>query len=161
MSSQDPAPGQTPEGQKEKEVQADSPRGRTKVADHPSPSQQARHGRADSRSVSRGRTHAKHPHKHGHGKVDPSTEAFVYPGLAGGFAPKGRPPTMFEASYLSDAPHLEYKTPTNKKSRASGGVKSPQMSHIRMEVEAAAEMAGARGEAAGVGKAPEESLEKD
>lgn len=142
MSSPNPHPDHAPQKGKEKEVPADSPRGRTKDPDHSSRSHHGHDERADSRSVSRGRTHRRSRHAEGHENANAPPEAFVYPSPTGGFSPKGRPPTFAEASYLSDAPHLDYKTPTSGRRRAAT---APQPSHIRREMEAGVEMAKARG----------------
>lgn len=130
---------------KEKEEPTDPPRGRTSPTDKSSPSHHDHGKQADSRSVSRGRTHGRSHHGDRHGNAKPTPEDFVYPCPTGGYSPKGRPPTLDEAAYLSDAPHLDYKTPTRGRKRAAGGVRSPQPSHIRREMEAGIEMAGARG----------------
>lgn len=148
MSSPNPHPDHTHEKGKEKEKPEDPPRGRAKTLDHSSPRHHDGDKQADSRSVSRGRTHTRSHHSDGHEKTNAPPEAFVYPSPAGGFSPKGRPPTFAEASYLSDAPHLDYKTPASGRRRAVTGPKSPQPSHIRREMEAGVEMSKARGGAA-------------
>lgn len=80
------------------------------------------------------------PRKHCPGRGDPFTEGFVYPGLGGSTsAQKGRQATISEASYLSDAPHLDYKTPCHNNRQAIGALNSP--SHIRMDLRAVVEVA--------------------
>lgn len=130
---------------KEKEEPTDPPRGRTNPTDKPSPSHHDNGKQAGSRSVSRGRTHGRSHHEDRRGNAKPTPEDFVYPSPTGGYSPKGRPPTLDEAAYLSDAPHLDYKMSWQEKKRAAGGVRSPQPSHIRREMEAGIEMAGSRG----------------
>lgn len=135
MSFPNSSADQTPQEGKEAEVPPDSPRGRTKTPDHAYPKHHGHGKQPDSRSVSRGRTHRRSRHEDARGRDHPPPEDFVYPCPTGGFSPKGRPPTQAEAAYLSDAPHLDYKKPTQgKKRRSSGAVKSPQPSHIRMEM---------------------------
>lgn len=138
----------------EKEVPTDPPRGRTNPTDKSSPSHDDHGKQADSRSVSRGRTHGRSQQADRHGNAKPTPEDFVYPSSTGGYSPKGRPPTLDEAAYLSDAPHLDYKMPIQGRKRAAGGVRSPQPSHIRREMEAGIEMAGARG---GTSEKPKDS----
>lgn len=153
MFSPGPVTGHPSGKGKEKEDLSDPPRGRSGATEEASPSDRCLDKRTDSRSVSRGRTHRRsHPgDRRGdrHRTANHPAEAFVYPCPTGGFSPRGRPPTTTEAAYLSDAPHLDYMTPSQGKKRtASGMVKSPQASHIRMEMEAGMEVARARGGAA-------------
>ena len=161
MSSSAPCRGSiAPRGKKE-EVEADPPRGRTPAPDSTSASHQGRDKRADSRSVSRGRTHKRSRDEPDRRAAIHLPEAFVYPSPAGGFAPKGRAPTVSEAAYLSDAPHLDYKASIPGKKGAGGAVRSPKASHIRMmEMEAWAEMTGAGGGAAETRKGNKEETEK-
>ncbi|KAG6355996.1 hypothetical protein INS49_015381 [Diaporthe citri] len=160
MSSTKPHPDHAPREGKKEEMPADPPRGRTKTPDRSSPGYHGRDKQADSRSVSRGRTHRRSHHSDGHGKANLPHEDFVYPSPTGGFSPKGRPPTFAEAAYLSDAPHLDYKTPTSGRRRASTAMKSPQPSHIRTEMEAGVEMTKARGGAAEMRKDTKEGSGK-
>lgn len=161
MASTDPPLSESPQNVKEEDAQTDPLRCRTKTQDHFSPARHSREKGEDSNSLPRGRTSRRSRHEHVQRKSTPSPEAFVYPCLGGGFAPKGRPPTVFEAVHLSDAPHLEYKSPEKRGKREAGAMKSPQASHIRIEVEAAIEMTGGGGEAVMIGEVPKESLEKE
>lgn len=143
------------------EVPANPPGGRTTTPDSPSSaSHQGRGKRADSRSVSRGRTHRRSRNESGRRTDSHPPEDFVYPSPTGGFAPKGRALTASEAAYLSDAPHLDYKSPARGRKGSDGAVKSPKASHIRMEMEACAEMTGAGGEAAEARKGTNEATGK-
>lgn len=161
MASTDPPSNDSPRNVKDKDIQTDRLRGRTKTQHHFSPTRHPREKGEDSRSLSRGRKSRRPHHGHVQRKSTPSPESFVYPCLGGGFAPKGRPPTVFEAVHLSDAPHLEYKSPEKRGKREAGAVKSPQASHIRIEVEAAIEMTVACDEAAVIGEVPKESSGKE
>ncbi|KAG8163623.1 hypothetical protein KVR01_006920 [Diaporthe batatas] len=148
MSSHNTAATQASQGQEEEKQGDTPPRGRTQVADA-STGQEGSGQRNTSRSVSRGRTHARLPPKVRRGR-DPgfTTEGFVYPGLGGSFVPRDRRVTISEGSYHSDPPHIDpstsYHPPQRRKRRASGAVKSP--SHIRFEIEAMAEAAEIRRE---------------
>lgn len=158
MASRDTAPNKTNQGGEE-ENRGGPSRGRTQVT-NASTNQQGTSNRSEARSVSRGRTHAKLPPRDRRGRDDAFTEGFVYPGLGGTFVPKDRRATISEGAYLSDAPHLNYTPPYHphqKKRRTSGAVSSP--SHIRVEIEAMAEAAAAREEAARRAKAAEEREE--
>lgn len=157
MSSSKPPPDHTPEKGKEKETPADPPRGRTKAHAHSSPIHHGRDKRADSRSVSRGRTHGRSRQADRDEKANHTPEAFVYPSPTGGFSPKGRPPTFAEAAYLSDAPHLDYKLPFSGRKRAAT---APQPSHIRTEMAAGVEMTKARAAAAELRKGTKEESGK-
>lgn len=158
MSSRNTTSNQTGQGQ-EQDKQGGSSRGRTQVADA-STSQEGKARRNNSRSVSRGRTHARLPPKDRRGRDPAFTEGFVYPGPGGTFVPKDRRATISEGVYLSDAPYLD-KTPPyyphQKRRRGSGAVQSP--SHIRVEIQAMAEAAAAREEAARRAKAAAERSE--
>lgn len=116
---------------KQERPAAEAQRGRAKAQDNDSP---RRGASTNSRSVSRGRTHKRSGQAHHRGKSSSSAESFVYPNQTGGFAPRGRAPTMFEEKYLSDAPHLEYRPIEGRRRRGSGKVKSPNVSCVEIEL---------------------------
>ncbi|KAL1847223.1 hypothetical protein Daus18300_014017 [Diaporthe australafricana] len=109
---------------------AEAQRGRAEAQDNDS---RRRDAGTDTRSVSRGRTHNRSRQEFHRGQSSSSPESFVYPNQTGGFAPKGRAPTMFEEKYLSDAPHLEYRPIEQRRRRGSGKVKSPDVSCVEVE----------------------------
>lgn len=161
MSSSNPAPEQIPPKGKEKEAAGDPPRGRARESSHASRTQHGDDQRSESRSVSRGRTHRRSRHVHGRRDTSyPPPDDYVYPSPGGGFSPKGRPPSKTEAAYLSDAPHLDFKKPPQKRKRAAGSFKSPQPSHIRLEIEAGLEMGGTHKWVGGRVKASKEESEE-